>query len=105
MCSCVSPAEVLYPFLQPLAQERHRPARMPPEEGLKNNWKNETTLSEREVERVGAALPGKSSVTSLFWPLHISKGYTNKMETDFLVPPTVTGQRTMVLDLKLADLD
>ena len=61
LCSALvrPPPEVLHPSLESLAQDRHRPVGVGPEEGHQNVERVGTPLLWEMADRVGAVQPGK----------------------------------------------
>ena len=59
LCAGVTSAGVLHPDVESSMKERHRPVGIHPEEGHKNDPRNETPFLHGEAERAGAVQPGE----------------------------------------------
>jgi len=91
LCSCETSSGVVHPALGSPAQQRYERARVGPEEGHRNYQRAGILLLGRKIERFGVVHPGEGSRETL-WPFNMERGFTKKMERDFLAGPVVTGQ-------------
>ena len=102
LCGIEASREVQHPSVESSVQKRHGPIGVHPEEGHKNNARNETPLLREQAEKAGAVQPGKEKAPG---DLRVTFQYlkrSNRREGDRLFS-RVCGDRTRGTGFKLTE--